>query len=652
LKNHIVLFVASLTSSFISYGLGLGELKINSYLNQPFAGEIELIDVGALPLTSIKTSIAAPEEFAKLGIERSYALDSLQLNIERNKRGRSIIHIQSTKRIDEPYIQILVDLAWPDGQVYRAYTILLDPPDYKLLVKKRTILKQASTNSMSETEGDSSSRSQTSTNNTQSHGELTYGPTLENESIWQVAQRYKSDNETLQQIILAIVGRNPASFVQGNLNGLKPGKQLIIPSSATIQAVPEKLARGEVLEQDSAWQGRRTIQHIIQPPYTVNEDKQSAGESEYPAISILLPVPNFNRRPATTLPSPNESSIPIKTLNPVNTEVENFQLQKARAEIAIASTAIESVRETNLLLSEQVKILQTENKRLMEELSKRDRQLSLLRKEVLTIKQRQAVVGQTTSENTSPHDSLWSWLLLLLLLPPLVGALYYWWYFIRSRPIVLEDEILQNEENAAPSNLSPLITITSAGNQKAPASYAGISTNEVQKATSPPEEHKNDEIVNESLAPQSEEIKLSAHSFPEVESNEELEVIDSFQDNLVAIEDSKATDEHILEFEPGLTSFPEEEKASPQLQNKDDEESHLMKFYTQPVEKEEAKEEEKIKPAKSFKALQTLLDLAKTYISMNDFEAAKQSLEEVLEDGDTSQKKDAQKMLEEFDRKK
>ncbi len=123
-----------------SFALGLGELKVYSYLNQKSKAEIPIIGLGSLPLSELKVNLADLSEFERIGMDRPYFLSTLKFSVKR-KRGGPVIEISSDKRINEPYLQFLIDIAWSNGQLYRAYTVLLDPPGYIKPVEKKKFIE-------------------------------------------------------------------------------------------------------------------------------------------------------------------------------------------------------------------------------------------------------------------------------------------------------------------------------------------------------------------------------------------------------------------------------------------------------------------------------------------------------------------------------
>ena len=229
--------------------MGLGKIKVASFLNQPLRAEISLFDVGRISLDSIKVSLAPLGEFERRGFERPDILDTFKFEVRNNQQGQPIINIWSNARIAEPYLQIVVDLVSPNGPLYYPCTILLDPPGYPLEI----IAIQAGVTTIA---ADRFSRN-----------EATYGPTLANENIGQIAQRYSTPDTSLQQIILAIVGTNSQAFTQGNLNGLKTGEHLRIPSNDEVLKIPVDLAKSETNAHDLAWNTGQEIKHVLLPPY-------------------------------------------------------------------------------------------------------------------------------------------------------------------------------------------------------------------------------------------------------------------------------------------------------------------------------------------------------------------------------------------------
>lgn len=453
-KTALYAALFALTSPLSLFALGLGEMKVHSLLDQPFQAEIELVDVGSTSLASIKVGIADPDNFQRAGVEPIAALSLLNFAIERNEQGRFVIKVRSTERMSEPYMQLVVDLIWPNGQLYRAYTVLLDPPGYQLVstrsygqavrhktynepgVIDKTVYSQVERNPVMNGDGKS---------------KTTYGPTITNENVWQIAQRYKSSDLMLPQVVLALVGANPAAFKYGNLNGLKVGVRLDVPSTLEMLRIPVDLATEEVMAHDKAWNDKTAINHVLTPPYI--GDQVAVPPPSRPAMSdqsAVSSIPGIS--PASEMPKVpqlksvhSDSNTMSQLINwgapgildtqPQPTAVTNPQSNErsmtTQAELSITKSAIDSMRESNALLMEQLHLLQQQNKKLQQQLNKREKDVELIRSQMdILIKERTATASQASA---AAQNSSSSWALYLLLLAAAGGAGFAYWHF-RLRP--------------------------------------------------------------------------------------------------------------------------------------------------------------------------------------------------------------------------
>lgn len=753
----------SLLSSVSAYAMGLGDIKVTSYLDQPFSADIELIDVGNTPLSGIKVSLASPEDFERVGLERAYALSLLNFSVEKHANGKAFIKVSSIERITDPFMQLLVDLAWADGQVYRSYTILLDPPNYKLSIVKHqlnNIVKRqndAPPLSSGSAPQDPTTYSQVerapSSTNIESQRGATYGPTLANETIWQIAQHYKTSDISLQQIILAIVGTNPQAFTEGNLNGLKDGSRLQIPAGSAISKVPVSLARFEVLAHDKAWQTRTPIEHALLPPYidaaaasTSASDQQTpnANQSEIPSTptfstsAAAAPVTRFLPLVSSLLNVGEDAAIPNGS-SKNNSAVT--QQARIHADMDIAAAAIASVREVNAVLAEQLRALQADNKRLQQQLATRTQEMKQLRNKMNVLLKRQGVAGQVSKQDSETEkNSILPWFLLLLVLGGC--GFFYWTFWIRPKgeqaedlmaksvtpplePVVpphIEETSVENreslekavvlpveEEQISPKideqqSESPVVEQDSAGESigaldsiipvedKSTVSVEDQdSTDDNMQALDPiaqsedtlaplVEEHMPTDDSQHSIEPISvedksassvmdqnsasdsipvEPIPLSVEEKPEITSEpvNDIKPTATLKQEVSQQEVSASEDEHVLEFEPGLVSTTEPSSETGEITSEpedkgaqEEKDNNSIEFVLNPVE-ETPPPVEAIQPVKSKAALETLLALAKTYIGMDDIEAARQSLQEVLDFGNEKQKSEAKKLLDDLDKK-
>ncbi len=125
------LIVAALSSASMLYStlasaLGMGDITLHSALNQPLNAEIELVETAGLSADDIVARLASPEEFARAGVDRVFFFNDFRFTpVIRGNRG--VIRVVSSKPVTEPYLQFLVQVIRPGGDMLHEYTLLLDP---------------------------------------------------------------------------------------------------------------------------------------------------------------------------------------------------------------------------------------------------------------------------------------------------------------------------------------------------------------------------------------------------------------------------------------------------------------------------------------------------------------------------------------------
>ena len=125
-----LMLMACLLSPSLSWALGLGEIHLNSALNEPMRAEIDLIAATPDELAALRATLAGKDSFTRYGIDRPPFLSSLTFALGKSKDGRDVLLVRSTDAIPEPFVTFLVEVNWSRGRLMREYTVLLDPPVY------------------------------------------------------------------------------------------------------------------------------------------------------------------------------------------------------------------------------------------------------------------------------------------------------------------------------------------------------------------------------------------------------------------------------------------------------------------------------------------------------------------------------------------
>ena len=369
--------------------LGLGDVTVDSTLNQPLKGQIELLSPSPDELDSLKINLADGDAFAKAGIDRPFILGKLKFNLQRSvDDGPDYISVSTQTPIREPFLNFLVEANWSNGRILREYTILLDPPSYDFRtrvekqIKSEEIIADVTQPSISEEISQQSAASSYSlaTNFTGSD----YGPTARADTLSQIADKTRPDKSiNLNKMMIAIFRANPEAFINQNINGLKGGYVLRIPDEAMINELTAAEALNKVRSHHAAWRdttfSEETSALAEQLQVTTNPDEASDIEETTAADPELRLVVADDGAEATQ-------------------ETGEPELTKSN-DLLVAEETIETLTQENFELKARLKELETLVEKLKPLLALKDDELAAYQAQLATQEESSSVV-------TEPIDSL------------------------------------------------------------------------------------------------------------------------------------------------------------------------------------------------------------------------------------------------------
>ncbi|TCQ92496.1 pilus assembly protein FimV [Pseudomonas sp. JUb52] len=270
--------------------LSLGEIHLNSALNQPFDATIDLSDLRDLGTADLRPNLASVEEFGKAGVDRAFFLNDLKFTPE-VRNGRTVIRVTSARPVREPYLNFLLEVNWPSGRILREYTVLLDPPLYTPQAAAAPFAPQVPATPRARTTTPSAPRPATppaappaapAPSATQTPGTYTTEP---RDTLWEVAARNRpASSVTVDQTMLAIQDLNPDAFIDRNINLMKSGQVLRLPDQAQAGTRPQREAVAEIARQTRAWKQGATGAPAGTPRRQVDASAQPSG-NEAPAAA-------------------------------------------------------------------------------------------------------------------------------------------------------------------------------------------------------------------------------------------------------------------------------------------------------------------------------------------------------------------------------
>ena len=270
---RITLMACLICPSF-AWALGLGEIHLNSALNEPLSAEIDLIAAAPDELTALRATLAGRDSFTRYGIDRPPFLSSITFTVGKGKDGRDALLVKSTDAIPEPFVTFLVEVNWSRGRLMREYTVLLDPPVYTPgetsgssapvtaattagAPRKPAPAASAPTASSPTASAPPVSAPVTSGNTArataaQSGAGGTYS-VKDGDTLTKIARSLRADTPAnVDQTMIALYRANPDAF-GGNINILRRGSVLRVPGGDQIAALNQNEAMNEVHRQMSTW---------------------------------------------------------------------------------------------------------------------------------------------------------------------------------------------------------------------------------------------------------------------------------------------------------------------------------------------------------------------------------------------------------------
>ena len=376
--------------------IGLGRIVVNSALNQPFDAEISIASIEDDVLESLEIKLATDSDFRRANIPIEPVVKSLQFNVINGETG-PWIRVSTDNPVRIPFLHFLAAIGWSGGKIIREYTALLDPPGYDT-VAGQSIALPSTTGQRAIQPGD------------------IYEPVRSGETLMGIAANIDVEKRvTIYQRMFALMHMNSEAFIRGNMNLLREGATLIIPSVEMMAGISRILAREEYTRQLSDWidyhqgiaQGRsqsgerlwvslipgdekivvKEVEKIVIKEVLVNQSEAGQNNKRASADSnatttgeyvLRIVQPDLDTQPAAV--SKNFDTVPV----PANQPSIDPELGKVKHRLTLTEETLASKELENEKLLRQIALL-------AEQIDKSAR-LIALQDEALALAQQQATL--------------------------------------------------------------------------------------------------------------------------------------------------------------------------------------------------------------------------------------------------------------------
>ncbi|HVL02428.1 MAG TPA: LysM peptidoglycan-binding domain-containing protein [Dongiaceae bacterium] len=269
MKLRYLVLAGAMAQAGLAHGMGLGELDLQSYLGNPLQADLKVLTPGDYDQQDIRVRIARPEVYEQFGIHFDSFHNQIDFSVLSAPGGEIRVQAVSRERVVEPFLDIVVELSWPQGTTYRRYSLLLDPPAYAARWRKTSptakpveeaalamakpaqmpksvVSKPVTTQAWSAPQSrpqrpataavDRSTLNAVNTNDAHAYEARPY-EVRSGDSLWKIARRLQpGSGESLTALMQRLVAANPQAFVAGDPDRLRLGATLYLPN--TIEGAP------------------------------------------------------------------------------------------------------------------------------------------------------------------------------------------------------------------------------------------------------------------------------------------------------------------------------------------------------------------------------------------------------------------------------
>ena len=296
-------------ASLEAHALALGRITVQSALGEPLRAEIDIAEMTTDEAASLKAGIATPETFKSAGLEYTAVLTGIDVKLMRRANGRSYLQLSGNRPVTEPFVDMVLEANWSAGRITRDYTMLFDPPNTRAgsaaappIVITAPILSAPAVPAMP-------ARPLTATPNALPQPPAPLPPPAPKvatplptpapkpaliepipstaqkiiirpgDTAGKIAAQTKPVSVSLDQMLAALLRSNPNAFIGGNVNRIKSGSVLDVPSAQAASAISPEEATQTILAQSKDFNTfRRKLAEGVATTTVANADRQAGGK--------------------------------------------------------------------------------------------------------------------------------------------------------------------------------------------------------------------------------------------------------------------------------------------------------------------------------------------------------------------------------------
>ena len=290
-KRGVLASAVALTMFGVSLdaqALALGAITVRSALGEPLRAEIEVPQISTEEAATFQAAVASPQAFRSAGVDYSPALSGARVTLHRRANGQAYLRVVGDRPVNEPFLGIVIDANWANGRVVRDYTMLVDPPGRAAPppvvvtqpqtaspapmapaapapvapppVVPATVAEQttpatadaaarARSARMAEARRKAAAPAAAPAPAPAASGGGDQVRVQRGDTAYALASAHRVEGVSLDQMLVAMLRANPNAFIRGNVNLMKAGAVINMPTAEQAAATSRQAARRTVVAQ-------------------------------------------------------------------------------------------------------------------------------------------------------------------------------------------------------------------------------------------------------------------------------------------------------------------------------------------------------------------------------------------------------------------
>jgi len=286
-----------------AWALGLGRLQVQSSLGETLRAEIDVTSLSPEEAGNLQVKVASPDAYKAAGVDYNAVLPATKVSLERRADGRPYLKLTSDRGVQEPFVDVILEINWSTGRLTREYTLLFDPPATARAPSPSTAPAMAAASPAPAPQArpaparvPSTEPAATAAKAPEPRAAATQraaaapatkaGPesgdeyrVRQGDTLSKIAGRTQRSGVSLDQMLVALYRANPQAFMDNNMNRLKSGVVLAVPSAESANSTSASEAR-QVIQAQSADFGayRQRLAGAVPAAKTEGSTRQASGK--------------------------------------------------------------------------------------------------------------------------------------------------------------------------------------------------------------------------------------------------------------------------------------------------------------------------------------------------------------------------------------